>query len=182
MTPAAPPPAAGPTPPVSGAGAPPGAATAPGKPRNRRLRLFLAMGAGIVALLCLGGVGVFISLYDEATEIKRSSPAAVAESFLRAYLVNRDDQEAALYRCESGGDFGRLEAFRAGLQETEREFSVGVKVTWTSFDVTTTNDRATVTTNFIRTLTDNSERDAKPWQLQLVDQDGWRVCGGTELS
>ncbi|MDT5031284.1 MAG: hypothetical protein QOC94_1455, partial [Actinoplanes sp.] len=63
-----------------------------GKPRNRRLRLWLAMGLGIVVLLCLGGVGVAISLYDGATKIQRSEPDAVADSFLRAYLVNRDDK------------------------------------------------------------------------------------------
>ena len=55
------------------------------------------MVAGIVALLCLGGIGVFISYYDEATKIERTSPNAVVIQFLQAYLVNRDDQEAALH-------------------------------------------------------------------------------------
>nr|BFE67311.1 hypothetical protein GCM10020092_006120 [Actinoplanes digitatis] len=58
-------------------------------------------GAGILALLCLGGVGVFISFYDEATKIERSKPDAVADQFLRAYLVNRDDKEVSLFTCKA---------------------------------------------------------------------------------
>jgi hypothetical protein len=138
------------------------------------------MGAGIVALLCLGGVGVAISLYDEATEIKRSDPDAVVDAFLRAYLVNRDDQEVALYRCESGGDFAQLETMKASIAETERKYTLGVKVTWTSFDVVTASGQTTVSTEIVRTLSDNSERDSKRWQFRMVDQDGWRVCAAAE--
>jgi hypothetical protein len=138
------------------------------------------MGAGILSLLCLGGVGVVISLYDEATEIKRSAPDAVVDSFLRAYLVNRDDQEVSLYRCESSGDFAQLEMFKAGIEETERKYSLGVRVTWTSFDVVTTNGQTVVSTDIVRTLSDNSERDSKRWKFNMVDQDGWRVCGAAE--
>ena len=79
------------------------------KVRNRRLRLFLALGAGIVALLCLGGVGVFISLYDEATEIRRTAPDAVVDGYLRAYLVNRNEDETKLYTCAAGGDFAAIQ-------------------------------------------------------------------------
>jgi hypothetical protein len=146
------------------------------------MRLFLAMGAGILALLCLGGVGVAISLYDEATEIKRTSPDAVADSFLRAYLVNRDENETSLYRCESGGNFAELEAFRRNIEATERQYTLGIRVTWTSLLVETTNGQTVVSTDLVRTLSDNSERDARRWQLQMVDQGGWRVCGATEVA
>lgn len=174
------PPAAGPP----GGGVVPGPPVGkpPGRPRNRRLRLFVAMGAGILALLCLGGVGVAISLYDEATEIKRTSPDAVADSFLRAYLVNRDEDEVSLYRCESGGDFAQLEEFRRNIEATERQYTLGIRVTWTSLVVETTNGRTTVSTDLVRTLEDNSERDAQRWRLLMVDQGGWRVCGATRLS
>jgi hypothetical protein len=135
------------------------------------------MGAGILVLLCLGGVGVFVSLYDETTKIKRTEPDAVADNFLRAYLVDRDEETVALYRCKSGGDFAQLASFRTGIEETERTQSVAIKVTWTNLDVVTTGDRATVGTDLVRTLSDNSERDANRWQLSLIDEDGWRVCG-----
>jgi hypothetical protein len=157
----------------------PPAAPAAGKPRNRRARLWLAMGAGIVALLCLGGVGVFISLYDEATEIKRSAPDAVVDNFLGSYLVNRDDEEARLYQCESG-DFTALEAYRGDISTVERDHSVTIRVTWSSLTVAVNETEGTVTTELTRTASD-SARLSDRWQFGVVNQDGWRVCSATEL-
>lgn len=175
-------PAAGPVvpaprsgPPAPGVGVPPPA----GKPRNRKLRLWLAMGVGILSLLCLGGIGVFISLYDEATEIQRSEPDAVVDSFLRAYLVNRDDKEAALFQCKAGGDLSQLAAFRTNIESTEKTYTVGVRITWTALDVAQVGGGTTVGTDLVRTLSDNSERDSKRWQFTLVDENGWRVCGAS---
>ena len=135
------------------------------------------MGAGILALLCLGGVGVVVSLYDGATEIKRTAPDAVADSFLRAYLVNRDDKEAALFMCKSGGDFARIDAFRTDILSREQRYTIGVRVSWGSLQVTTEGDKATVSTDLVRAISDGSEKTSDRWQLTLIDQDGWRVCG-----
>jgi hypothetical protein len=146
------------------------------------VRLWLAMGLGIIALLCVGGVGVFVSLYDSATAIKRSAPDAVVDNFLGAYLVNRDDDEAALYRCKAGGDFSQLEAYRTDIATREKNFSVGIMVSWTSFTVATSGERGTVTTDLTKATADGTERITKPWQFTVVDQDGWRVCGATQLS
>ena len=140
------------------------------------------MGLGIAALLCLGGVGVFVSLYDSATEIKRSAPDAVVDGFLRAYLVGRDDNEASLYRCTDGGEFAQLEAYRADITTRERRFSIGITVSWTSLTVSTDGERGTVTTNLTKGTADGSESIAEPWQFAVVDQDGWRVCGARRLS
>jgi hypothetical protein len=162
--------------------APPVAPQRAGTPRNRRKRLWLAMGLGIVALLCLGGVGVVVSLYDGATEIKRSAPDAVVDNFLGAYLVNRDDKEAALYRCKNGGDFDQIEAYRTDIMAREKNFSVGISVSWTSLTVATNGDHGTVTTDLTKGTADGSERVTKPWQFTVVDQDGWRVCGARPLT
>jgi hypothetical protein len=147
-----------------------------GKPRNRRVRLWVAMGLGIVVLLCLGGVGVFVSLYDNATAIKRSEPDVVVDDFLRAYLVNRDDNAASLYTCNSGADLSQIAAYRADIVRREKEFSVGIRVTWTSLDVATNGAGGSVTTTLIKTTTDQSGRQAGQWRFGIVDQDGWRVC------
>jgi hypothetical protein len=149
-------------------------------PRNRRLRLWLALGLGVLLLLCLGGAGVVISLYDNATKIQRTEPDAVVDNFLRAYLVNRDDKQASLYQCKSGGDFAQIAAFRNQIQTTERKFSVGVRVDWTSLQVTKSGDQGTVSTDVKRALSDGSEKTSDHWQFRVVDQDGWRVCGATE--
>ena len=146
------------------------------------MRLWLALGLGIIALLCVGGVGVFVSLYDSATAIKRSAPDAVADSFLRAYLVNRDDKEAALYRCKSQGNFAQLEAFRADIVAREKQYTIGIRVSWRSLAVSTQGNQTTVSTDIRRAISDGSERTSDPWQFQMVDEDGWRVCGATELS
>jgi S-methylmethionine-dependent homocysteine/selenocysteine methylase len=159
----------------------PPAAPAAGKPRNRRARLWLAMGAGIVALLCLGGVGVFISLYDEATEIDRATPDQVTSSFLRAYLVNRNDEDADLFSCAAGGDFAELKAFRDEMAVVEQQHSVGIRVSWGSLTVAADDSQGTVTTEVTRTATD-SARLSDRWQFGVVNENGWRVCSATKLS
>jgi hypothetical protein len=144
------------------------------------------MGLGIVALLCLGGVGVFVSLYDSATAVKRSAPDAVADSFLRAYLVNRDDKEVALYSCKSGGDFAAIAALRTELVNREHNFGVKVVVSWGGLAVSGSGeDRRTVGTDLIISGTRNGEtqsRRTEPWQLGLVQDDGWRVCSARKAS
>jgi len=140
------------------------------------------MGLGIVALLCLGGVGVFVSLYDSATAINRSAPDAVVDNFLGAYLVNRDDQEASLYTCKAGADLSQLKAFRDDIVTRETKFSVGIRVSWSSLTVTTNGTEATVTATLTKTITNQTGRLANTWQFDLVDQDGWRVCRATETS
>jgi hypothetical protein len=146
------------------------------------LKLWLAVGAGILALLCLGGVGVVVSLYDSATAIKRSEPDAVADSFLRAYLVNRDNMEAALYMCKSGGDFSQIDAFRTDILSREQRYSIGIRVSWTSLNLSTEGGKTTVSTDIIRTISDGSEKTFDRWQLAMVDQDGWRVCGAISVT
>ncbi|AGL21393.1 hypothetical protein L083_7883 [Actinoplanes sp. N902-109] len=154
------------------------AASGPGsRPKQRRTRLILAMVGGIMALLCLGGVGVFISFYDEATKIERKAPDAVVDSFLRAYLVNRDDKEASLFTCNSGPDLSRLEAFRTDIESREQRFSIGIRVDWTSLAVATVDGKTTVSTDIRRMISDGSERTSDGWQFPMVDDDGWRVCG-----
>ena len=140
------------------------------------------MGAGIVALLCLGGVGVFISFYDEATKIERSAPDAVVDQFLRAYLVNRDDQEAELFTCKNGLDLTKLDAFRTDIQSREQRFSIGIRVDWTSLSVSTDAGRTTVSTDIRRIIADDSERTTDRWQFPMIDDDGWRVCGAAPVN
>ena len=155
-------------------------AETPSKPRNRRLRLWLAMGAGLLGLLCLGGAGIAVILYDEETKIERAEPDAVVNNFLSSYLVHRDDKEAGLYQCESGGDFAEIAAYRADITDRERSFSTGIDVSWGSLAVTVNGDRATVATDLIKSTANGTQRITNPWHFTLVDRDGWRVCGAAE--
>ena len=167
-------------PPGPGAGIPP-PAPSPAKRRNPRLRLFLAMGAGIVALLCLGGVAVVVSVYDEATQINREAPDAVVDGYLRAYLVTRDDEETAFYSCKSRGDFAEIEAYRADILARESRFSTRIQVTWGDLRVTTNGSRSEVTADLTRSISD-SESLTDTWRFLVVDQDGWRVCGAKKVA
>jgi hypothetical protein len=144
------------------------------------------MGAGLLALLCLGGVGVFISFYDEATKIERTAPDAVVDQFLRAYLVNRDDTEAALFTCKSGLDLSAVSALRTELSEREKKFTVNVNVSWSTLTVSGTEEgRRTVTTDLVIAGSSGGtalSRRTETWSFTLVDDDGWRVCGAEKVS
>jgi hypothetical protein len=144
------------------------------------------MGLGLMVLLCLGGVGVFVSLYDGATQIKRSAPDAVVDSFLRGYLVNRDDKEVALYACKSGADFSQLASLRNDLVGREKDFNVKVNVTWGSLTVTGSgNQQRSVATDLIIAGTSEGvtqSRHTESWTFGVLNQDGWRVCSATKIS
>src|SRR4029453_12711031 len=109
--------------------------------------------------------------------IKRSAPDAVADSFLRAYLVNRDDNEVTLYACKSGGDFAAISALRTELINREGNFGVKVVVSWGSLAVAGSGEnQRTVATALIISGTKNGEtqsRRTESWKLGLVQDDGW---------
>ena len=151
-----------------------------GRFRSRRARLWLALSAGILALLCLGGAGVIFLLYDDATEIERSAPDAVVDNFLGAYFVSRSDSEAALYMCKEGGAFSELSAFRADIENRERSHGVGILVSWSTFTVETREGRGSVTTDLTKATESGKESITRPWKFEVVEQDGWRVCGAKE--
>ncbi|OJF13897.1 hypothetical protein BG844_12715 [Couchioplanes caeruleus subsp. caeruleus] len=143
------------------------------------------MAAGILSLICLGGVGVFISLYDEATQIKRTAPDAVVSSYLRAFLVNRDDGEAALFMCKTTSDLSGMTALRAEMVDRERVFDVTVSVNWGTLTVSGEGDRRDVSTEL--TIAGSADGQSisqrtESWRFGVVDQDGWRVCGAAKVS
>jgi hypothetical protein len=156
------------------------------KPRRKGLRLWVAMVAGVAALLCLGGIGVAVLLYDKETKIERAAPDAVADNFLRAYLVDRDDNEASLYMCQSGADFGAISALRAEAVDREKKFGTHVVVSWGTLTVTDVDaTRKNVAADLTIAGTSNGNtvsRRKESWSLGVVDQDGWRVCSATKNS
>jgi hypothetical protein len=139
----------------------------------------LALTGGLLVLLCVGGVGAFVVLYDEATEIKRTEPDAVVDSFLAAFLVTRDDQETALYQCKAGGDLSQINEFRSDTLSRETEHSVKISISWSSLDVNVNGGSGTVSADLTRTISGQGGRDSSSWQFAVIDQDGWRVCGAT---
>ncbi len=151
-----------------------------GRLQNRRVRLVLALAGGMMALFCLGGVGLFVALYDEATKIERVEPDAVVDNFLAAYLVERDDSKAALYSCESGADLIEIAAYRTDIVEREAKYSIDIRVSWEGLVVATAGDQGTVQVDLTRAII-GSEQLTDSWTIRIADQDGWRVCGATRI-
>jgi hypothetical protein len=144
------------------------------------------MVAGVAALLCLGGVGVAVLVYDKETKIDRAAPDAVADNFLRSFLVDRDDNEASLYTCQSGADLAAISALRAEALNREKEFGVRVVISWSTLTVTDVDaTRKSVEADLTIAGTSNGNalsRRKESWSLGVVDHDGWRVCSASKGS
>ncbi|MGX6603874.1 hypothetical protein ACWKSP_17265 [Micromonosporaceae bacterium Da 78-11] len=162
------------------------AVATPGKQRNRRLRLWLAIAAGVMTLLCLGGVGIAVSLYDDATKIDRASPDQVTSSFLRAYLVNRSDQEAGLFICKSGAQLDAIAALRSEMVDREKKFGTTVTASWESLKVTKSSEtESSVAVDLVIIGSSKGAQvssHSESWDFGLGDSGGWRVCNATKLS
>lgn len=158
----------------------------PGRRRgSRRTRLIIAIAAGIAALLCLGGVGIFISVYDEATQIERTAPDAVVDNFLASYLVNRNDEEASLYTCDNP-DLSKISILRSESVHRENSYGVNVSITWEELTVQGGgDDRRSVTVDLTISGAVNGNAVSgrtETWSFEVVSQDGWRVCGSSKIS
>ncbi|HEX5596243.1 MAG TPA: hypothetical protein VFX61_09545 [Micromonosporaceae bacterium] len=152
----------------------------PQPPRSRRyLRPILTVLGGVLALLCLGGIGVAYVAYDGATAPDRSAPDVVVDNYLRALLVDRNDAQANLYVCKGSPDLAEVRALRADLDDREERFSIRIHVTWGSLKVEPAASGKRVTTDIARTIADGSEHSRETWRFEVVDQDGWRVCGAS---
>jgi hypothetical protein len=140
----------------------------------------------MLALLCLGGVGIVFVLYDQATRPDRSAPDVVVDNYLRAYLVERNDIQASLYACPETGGLGPLAALREEAIQREREFNVMVRVSWGAL----TRQQAKAGEELVRAdLTIMGVANGQPrskriesWEFTVADNDGWRVCAARRLS
>jgi hypothetical protein len=139
----------------------------------------VALIGGIMALLCLGGAAVVITIYDKATAIKRTEPTAVVDNFLGAYFVDRNNDDAALYLCKSGANITSLASFRASLLDREKKTGTSVVVGWK--DMTATSGDKTRTVSVVLTVdgvvdSQPISGSEHPWTFGMVDDGGWRIC------
>lgn len=135
----------------------------------------------MLALLCLGVLALGYVVYDEATAPDRSAPDVVVDNYLRAYLVDRDDARADQYACEDASGLTAMRELRDDIQAREQRYSVRIVVSWGSLHVESAPEGRVVTTEVRRTIADGSERAQDRWRFDLVDRDGWRVCGAQRL-
>ncbi|HET9516365.1 MAG TPA: hypothetical protein VFO77_01435 [Actinoplanes sp.] len=154
-------------------------------PRGRRARLLVAVVGGVLALLCLGGIGITFVLYDDATKIDRGTPDQVVSSYLRAALVQRSDAQAQFYVCDGPSDLSSVGNLRREIAQREEGFGVTVSVSWGSLvraQVEPGEERVRVHLTIAGSSAGQTKsRRSEGWEFRVVDQDGWRVCGATKV-
>ena len=163
--------------------APPAPAPAPVRPK-RSLRTVVGVVAGVLALLCTGGAVAGFVLYDRATAPDRSAPDVVVDNYLRAFLVDRNDTKAEEFACKSDGDLDAVRGLRAEVEQREANFDVVVRVSWGPLTRVENGDGESVTTTLtISSSADGQTRSSRreDWQFQVVERDGWRVCGANKV-
>ncbi len=145
----------------------------------------LAVVGGVLALLCLGGIGITFVLYDDATKIDRSTPDQVVSSYLRAAVVQRDDAQAKLFVCGSP-DLGQVDQLRNELVRREKEFDVTVGVSWGALvrSPAAGGEESVRTELTISGSADGQVRSRRneAWAFRVVNQGGWRVCGASKVT
>ncbi|MEH1013748.1 hypothetical protein V6U90_11650 [Micromonospora sp. CPCC 206060] len=161
--------------------APPPVAPPP-VPKPRRVRRVLAVVAGVLALLCVGGTAVGYVLYDRATTPDRSSPTIVVDSFLRAYFIDRDDVLVELYTCPDSLDrLAAIRDLRADLEQRQNKFQIQMLVSWGRLQVEERSSATEVRVDIIFSAYVNgvsqSERQAWVFETRFIEE--WRVCSAT---
>jgi hypothetical protein len=130
--------------------------------------LVLAIVLGFVMVLA-GAVGVVV--YDRATAIDRSTPVVSGDAFLHAALVEGTVARVGLFTCQR---WSAQDALAAVTALTDPE----AKSSWDTFDVLSQSGgsavlRARVRFQYPGEVAPSGEAF---WRLDLVDENGWRVC------
>jgi hypothetical protein len=130
-----------------------------------RLLLIILIASG---LLLVGGASTAFLLYNRATEIDRSTPTVAVHQFLRAAFFDKDDDRVKLFTCP--------EWTKERTAEVRGRFDPEVKVTWESVAVQSRQERQAVVTARMR-LVFQGFVDFQDWRFEVVEHNGWRVCG-----
>lgn len=157
---------------------PPAPATPAPQPPRRRMRTVLTVVAGVLALLCLGGLAAGYVLYNRAAAPDRSTPDVVVASYIQAFLSDRNDTRASVFACQSEADFNDLQLFRDDLTGREKRFNTKISTSWESFGVQQQGDFANVEVDIVLSafVDGISQSDRQRWRFETRRQDGWRVC------
>ena len=161
----------------------PAPATPAPPPQRRRVGRVLAVIAGVLALLCLGGAAVGFLFYDRATAPDRSAPDVVVDNYLRAFLVDRNDTRSNLFTCPNSTEqLADLKSLRSDLQAREQRFDTTLSVKWGSLDVQMQGNTAEVQVDLIISayVDGVSQSDRQAWRFKVRLDDDWRVCGGSK--
>ncbi len=138
--------------------------------------------AAVAVVLCAGAVVCAFSKYNDATKPDRSAPDVVVDSYLQAFLVDRDDSEAAQFTCQDAAGLEDFVAFRSTLTNRERALGVHISVSWGALDVSPTGPSAasvSVTLTESATIDGTVEDLNSQWIFEDHQDPEWRVCSAT---
>ncbi|MEV4411616.1 hypothetical protein [Catellatospora sp. NPDC049609] len=153
--------------------------------RSAKWRKILLVLAIIVAIGGIGGAITAVLTYHEATKIDRSNPKVVLDAYLRAALVEKDAVGADLYTCDDASQLDIVRQLREELDRRERDFGVTILVDWGAFQQRSSTEGDVLQTDLVITGTKDGEvtsERVERWDFSVVEDDGWRVCGGSRLS
>jgi hypothetical protein len=142
--------------------------------KRSRWRVVIAGFLGIVPLLCIAGIAIGFHAYDKATRPDRSTPAAVVDNYIHAYLVDRDDTEAGQFACARASGLSAFVDFRNiyGLP--------GVSFNWVEGIVTPIgSDSASVDVTINAVATDG--RIPVTWLFQTDLVESWCVQSASRI-
>lgn len=141
----------------------------------------LAIVVAVVAAVCVSGLAVGYHYYDSATKPNRGAPDVVVDNYLRAFLVHRNDEEAAQYACSDQSGLAALIALRDDLDRRSKQLGGSISVEWQVGDVTQTSDSsASVATRLVIIAASTSTlRESQPWVFGVRGGSGWHVCSAT---
>lgn len=139
---------------------------------------------GVLAFLLLAGATIAYVAYDRYTRPDRSTPEMVIDTYLRSYLVYRNDTQAGQYTCDDPAGLAPLAAARTELTARERELAADFEVSWGALRPTERGDTADVEveiviTNWVENLAYSANQSWR-FGLRKVD-DEWWVCQATRL-
>ncbi|WP_433127654.1 hypothetical protein ACQPWW_32675 [Micromonospora sp. CA-240977] len=143
----------------------------------------LTVVAGVLALLCLGGLVTGLVLYQRASAPDRSAPEVVVVNYLQAALVSRDANRAKLYTCDNG--IPAVDAFAAQVVQREQELAVSFSINIENVVVSKTAATDASVTAVVRrsASVDGVQQSlADTWRFDVRDSEGWRVCSAARIS
>ncbi|MEU5671599.1 hypothetical protein ABZ749_14745 [Micromonospora sp. NPDC047753] len=157
---------------------PPAPATPAPQPPRRRTRTVLTVVAGVLALLCLGGIATAVVWYNRASTPDRSTPDVVVANYIQSFLADRNDARASEFACQSDLDIDALRLLRDDLVAREVRYSAKISTSWEGFAVQQQGDSANVEVDLILSafVDGISQSDRQRWRFETRHEDGWRVC------
>jgi hypothetical protein len=146
-----------------------------------KLRRYVLTGLAVAGFATVVvGVGA-LRTYHEVTKIDRGVPTVVVREYVDAVLVRRDANRASLFSCRDSHDLAPLWALSDQLIKEERDSGVTTQVVPSRLSESEGGRQVTADIKLNQGSGVHVDRRTQTWQFTVKDEDGWRVCGATQI-